>query len=122
MYLKRHTLSITTDASGDGTGYTPVVNGRVLDVQYVETDYATTVDFTITGAITSKEILSLSGITASTTWLPRIQVHDSADGTGLLYNVGRKVCEPVCLANERVKITVAQGGNAKSGTFYVTIG
>ncbi len=47
-YAERHVVIITTDGSGDGTGYTPVLTGKVSQIRYVKTDYATGVDIVVT--------------------------------------------------------------------------
>lgn len=122
MHVERHAVTITTDASGDATGYTPAVTGRVLSIQYVKTDYADGVDFTITGAITGTGLWTDTNVNAAETVCPRAPVHDQA-GAALLYAAGGTAqVDAVYLANERVKIIVGSGGNAKVGTFYVTVG
>jgi hypothetical protein len=119
MYVQRHTVTITTDASGDGTGYTGAISGRVLGIRYVKTDYADTVDFTITANTTGQAILTVANVTASATYYPRDQVHDTADGSALTMDGTRKMVAPVALGQDTVKIVVAAGGDTKSGTFYV---
>lgn len=123
MYVRRHTVAVTTAADGSATAYTDTeVNGRVLMIQYVKTDYADTVDFAITGAITGLGLWTEDNITASTVRAPRQATHSQV-GAALLYAAGGTAqTEPVYLAGERVKIVLASGGNAKSGTFYITVG
>lgn len=121
MYAERHAVSLTTDASGDVTGYTPVVSGRVLAVQYVKNDFDNGADFAITGETSGLAILTLTDQNSSATFYPRAGVCGPT-GTALTYDGTRTVNEPVVVAGERVKVVVAQGGNAKSGTVYVVIG
>ena len=48
---------------------------------------------------------------------------NGGDGTASLYAAGGKaVQDHVVLAGERIKIVIASGGNAKSGTFTVIYG
>lgn len=122
MYVERHEVTITTDASGDGIGYTPDVCGRIISIQYVKTDYADGVDFTITGAKTGIGILAVENANASAVWFPRSQIHDSADGSGLTWDGTYKLVDAVGVVDEQVKIVVAAGGDTKSGKFYVTVG
>ena len=58
--IRRHRVTVTTDAGGDGIGYTTeVINGRVVAIRYLKTDYDNTADFEILGATTA---ISLNGI------------------------------------------------------------
>ena len=95
MYIKKETVSVTTAADG--------------------------VDFTITTEASGQNLWVDTNINASEVVHPRAQVHD-VDGSALTFDGTRKVCEPIAVANERVKIVIAAGGNAKSGTFHITVG
>lgn len=119
----RRTVAITvlTNGSGDGTGYSIALSGRLCSIRYVKTDFDNGVDFVVTGETTGIELLTKADCNASATFHPRAQLHDVADGAGLTYDGTRKQVEQVRLYKERVKIVVAQGGNAKTGTFYVTV-
>lgn len=120
--LRRETVTITTDGSGDATGYTGTVTGHVHSVRYVKTDYADGVDMTITGETTGIAIVTLTNYNASGTVYPRAGTHDTT-GTAALYAAGgTAVNDQIPVVNERIKIVVAQGGATKSGTFYVTVG
>lgn len=120
-----HKLSITTDASGDATVIsTEAGNGRVYDVQYVPdgaTPFDNTADFTITGAVTGRSILAKTNVAAAFTNAPRQATHDTA-GAASLYAAGGEPVEDKIAVAEPIKIVVAQGGNAKSGVVYVTVG
>lgn len=120
-YAERHTVAITTDASGDATGYTPVVTGRVVSISYVKTDFADGVDFTITAEATGQSLWTDTNINATETVCP---MQPTADGLGAasLYAAGGEPVETgIVLAGDRVKIVVAQGGDTKTGTFHVVI-
>lgn len=122
MYVKRETVSLTTDASGDATGYTGVVNGRVLGVLYRKTDFANGVDFTVTTEVTGVNIWTESDVNASADRAPRMPTHGQ-DGSASLYAAaGEPVEDLIPVAEERIKVVVAQGGNVKSGTVHVLIG
>jgi hypothetical protein len=122
MHAERHVVTITTAADGTGTGYTPAVTGRVLAIHYVKTDFAAGVDVTVTGEATGETIWAESNVDASTSRYPRVATHGSDGAAALFAAAGQAVREPAVLANDRVKIQVAQGGDAKSGAFHVVIG
>lgn len=122
MYAQRHVVALTTNASGAATGYTPVVNGRVLQVHYVKTDFADGVDFAITSEATGQSIWTDTNINASEVVAPRQPTHGQ-DGSASLYaSAGEPVEDHIVLANDRVKIVIASGGDTKTGTFHVVIG
>lgn len=120
-FAQRHVVTITTDASGDATGYTPVLTGKVSAIHYVKTDFANGADFTITGEATGEGIWTESDVNASAVRAPRQPTHSQVGVASLYAAAGEPVEAPICLANDRVKIVVASGGNTKSGTFHVVI-
>lgn len=116
MHAERHTVALETDASGDATGYTPNVTGRVHSISYVKDDYADGVDFTITLESTGESLWTDTNVNASERVYPVAPANiGSTGGASSLTEV------PVVAANDRVKIVVAQGGNATGGTFHVTV-
>lgn len=118
-YVERHTVEITTATGGGATGYTPVVVGRVASVVYTAatgTPFASTADFTITAEGSGIGLWTESNVTASKTVSPTQPAH-AQDGT----TTADPAREPVFVANERIKIVVAQGGNTKTGTFQVVV-
>lgn len=121
MFVQRFSVDLTTDASGDATGFIDVPYGRVLGLHYVKTDFADGVDFTITAEATGETIWTESNVNASAFRYPRAGVHGT-DGVAAEHATGFPVEEPVCLAHDRIKIVVASGGNAKSGSFIAIIG
>ncbi len=126
MYAERHTVELTTNASGNATGHTPMVTGCVLAIHYAAdgtSPFDNTVDFTITAEQTGETIWTESNLSASKSVYPRPGVQHT-DGTDALYAAGgTKVRDgAIALAQDRVKIVIAQGGNAKKGKFHVVIG
>lgn len=122
MYAERHVVTITVDASGDGEGYTPVVTGPIRTIRYVKGDYADGVDFTVTLEATGEAVWSGTNVNASATVAPRQATH-GVDGAASLYASGGEPVEDLIVAaQDRVKIVVASGGNATSGTFHVVVG
>lgn len=124
MHVQRHRITLTTDASGDATGYTPVVNGRVVNVIYTadgSSPFAATADFTATLEATGQPVWSASDVSASTTVAPRQPTHDTDGNPSLYAAAGEPVEDHIFAAEDRVKIVVAQGGDSKVGVFDVVI-
>lgn len=122
MYVERHVVPIVVNASGDATAYTPVVNGGVLQVHFINTDLASTVDITITGETTGQAIFAQSDIAASFVKAPRQPLY-SQSGAAMLYaSGGTALAGLIVVCRERIKIVVAQGGVSKSGAVHVVVG
>ena len=122
MHVQRYVVPVTVDASGDGTAYTPVVTGRVLQIHYVKTDFANGVDFNITAEATGQQLWVQADQNASAIKAPRQPTHDGVGAASLYAATGEPVEDHIYLANDRVKIVVAQGGVSKTGAFHVVIG
>lgn len=119
MALKEHAVTVTTDGSGDGTGYTPHVTGKVIQIRYVNTDLSTP-DITVTREDTGQALWTEAGVASNKLVLPRQGVHDLA-GASATYDGTRLIREPGYIYRDRVKIVVAGAGDTKSGTFHVMI-
>ena len=125
MYATKHEVTIAVAADGSGTGYTPVVNGRVLAISYIKPTsggYADTVDFDIETEDSLVEIWDEDNVTASKAVFPRAGTHTTAGIAALYAAVGEPVLDYIPICNERIKITVANGGTAGTGTFHVIVG
>lgn len=122
--MKRYKVTVTTAADGSATAYTPRLSGELHAIQYVphgSTPFDNTADFTITSEATGESLLTRTNVTAAVNARPRVPV-SAADGTASLYaSGGTAVQDKVALANDRVKIVIAQGGNAKVGYFHVLV-
>lgn len=126
MHAERHRIELTTDGDGNAVGYTGNVTGRVLEIVYTkaagDAAFANGVDFTVTGETTGVAIYAENSVDASKSVFPRRQVHSQA-GVALTLEGTEPLVEPVWVANERVKVAVAQGGTAgKTGIVDVLIG
>jgi len=119
MYIEKHTVTAITATGGGATAFTPPLVGRVLGIKYLKhatVPYASTADFTITSEDTGQAILSKSNVNADLIAYP---TNKATTATGAASTLTE---QPVPLANERVKIVVAEGGNTKTGTFTVIVG
>jgi hypothetical protein len=127
MFVKRYSIPVTTSAGGAFTGYTdePVM-GRVLQVSYVPDGTSpldTGADLDITGEISGAVVANHDNIgTSAFTRAYRQAKHDVA-GAALLYAAGGTAqVDDIYIANERLKLVIAAGGDTKSGTFYIFVG
>lgn len=118
MRITRVSVSVLTNAEGAATVYTPALNGMVRSVRYIKPasgglDGGTDIDIvTDKGAVV---VWDKDSLATSTVIYPMVQAQDNA-GTDV---VGSYAPIPVC--DERIKITVANGGNAGAGTFEFII-
>lgn len=116
-----YSVSVTTDGSGAATARTDgPVSGRLAQIIYTadgSTPYDNTVDFTITGNTTGQSLLAVSNVSASTTYAPRIATCSTTGSAALYAAGGTAVNDLIGIANERIKIVLAQGGATKTGTF-----
>jgi hypothetical protein len=126
MQVDRFEVSITVDASGNGTGFTPIVTGRVLAIRYVpdgSTPYATGVDAIITGETSGLAILTITNIgTVALDFYPRAATASVANAANLYAAAGTAVTDRIPVAGERIKIALAQGGVSTTGKFHVWVG
>jgi hypothetical protein len=119
--MRRYKVAVTTAADGTAVAHTPRLSGRLFQIEYVKTDYADGVDFTITSEATGRTLWAESNVNASAIRAPRQPVHDTAGAAALFADAGEAVVDKIALGNDRVTITIAQGGNAKVGTFHVLV-
>ena len=118
MKLSRFTVNVTTSALGAAVAYSPQCNGLVRTVEYVQPtsgghDAATDID--IIADVSGAVIWTNDDLAASKVIHPLAQAQDNTgeDITGAYAQI--------CLDDERIKITVANGGNTLSGQFVFTI-
>lgn len=121
-YTVGESISVTTDSGGDATVYSSdTYNGRIQNVIYTKTDFANGVDFTITTEDTGQNVWVESDVNASATRAPRQPTHDTTGGAES-YDGTNPVNDYIWMHNERLKIVVGSGGNAKSGSFRLIVG
>lgn len=122
--MKRYKVSLTTNGSGAVTGYTPRLSGLLHSIEYVKdagaNPFANGVDFAITDEVTGKTLWTESDVNASKTCLPRAATHTTA-GVAATLDGTVAALDKLPLANTRVKIVVAQGGDTKVGAIYVFV-
>ena len=118
MRLTRVSVPVLTNAEGAATVYTPALNGMVRSVRYIKPtsgglDAGSDIDIvTDKGAVV---VWDNDDLAASAVIYPMVQAQDNT-GADV---VGSYAPIPVC--DERIKITVANGGDALAGTFEFII-
>lgn len=106
-------ISITTaaDGTGSGTGDRTISGGRLIGVIYNVGTFDATVDVTLatSGADGSGTILTLTNASASAVYYPRVQaVGNTGSALTGIYELP--------LLDGKPTVTIAQGGNAKTGS------
>lgn len=127
MHVTRHAVTIVTDGSGDGTGYTDVIDyGEIKQIRYAKAgsgNYSDGVDFIVSLPDTGVIVWDEDDVNASATRCPQQATHLNSSGAAALYaSGGTAVLRPIVVAGERIKIVVASGGDTKTGTFYIWVG
>ena len=118
MRITRVSVPVVTSALGAAVVYTPALNGVVRSVRYIKPtsgglDNNSDIDIvTDKGAVV---VWDKDNLAASTVIYPMVQAQDNT-GADV---VGSYAPIPVC--DERIKITVANGGDALAGTFEFII-
>lgn len=121
--MRRQKIVVTTASDGTVTAYGTKCSGKIHSVQYVKPSsgsYTDGVDFTITAETTGENIWTESNVNASAVRYPRAPTHTQA-GVAATLDGTVAALDKIALGNDRVKIVLAQGGNAKTGTFHVLI-
>lgn len=121
MAARRFVVPVTVNASGDATAYSPVLSGDLISIRYVKDTFANGVDFTIAAEDTGETIWAEENVNASATRYPRAGTASTAGAASLFAAAGTAVNDKISLSQDRVKIVVAQGGNATAGTFHITV-
>lgn len=126
MYVELHEITVVTAADGSATAYLPsqdgqVLEGRILGVVYEKIDFANGVDFDLSLERSGQVVWSEDDVNASKTVYPRVQVHTTG-GVAATLEGAQPMLEPPVAGGERLKIEIAAGGAAKSGTFKVLVG
>jgi len=121
MAVRRFEMTVVTDGAGAATAFSPYVSGYIEEINYIKTDYAAGVDFTITAEATGETIWTQVGVNASVVVAPRQATHTTAGVASLYAGGGTAVNTRIALGRDRVKIVLAQGGATKTGKFIILV-
>jgi hypothetical protein len=119
--MKRQTVSMTVAADGTGTFYSGPIHGRIHAILYRYGTLANGTDITITGETTGTAVLTKANQgQANADWYPRAATHHAVDASAALYAAGgTAVNDYIHVYDERLKIVLADGGNALTGSIIV---
>lgn len=120
-YAQRLVVPVTTAADGSATAYSPVITGKLSQIRYVKTDFDNGSTITITAEATGETLWTEAAVNASATRAPRQATHSTAGAAALYAAAGAAVNDKIALADDRIKIVIASGGNVKSGAFHFVI-
>ena len=120
MWVTQHTITITTDGDGAATVYSDVaakgcVRAVIFDVGTLETPTVT-----VTGSLTGIAVFTKAAMDSGQTF-PHATAHSTALAD-LTFDGTYKIPVPIPLANEKIKVVVAGGGDKKTGTLTVLVG
>ena len=124
MTVRRFSMTVTTAADGTATAFSPFLSGKLRSIHYVKPgsgNYTDGVDFTITAEATGMTLWTESNVNASKDCQPRAATHSTAGVAALFASGGTAVNDQIALGRDRVKIVLAQGGNAGVGTFHILV-
>jgi hypothetical protein len=121
-YAQRVAVTVTTIADGSATAFSPTVSGQLSQIRYVKNNFTDGVDFTITSEATGETLWAQNDVNASATVAPRQATHSTAGAASLFAAGGTALTDKIALANDRLKIVIASGGDTKSGTFHFLFG
>lgn len=121
MTIRRFEVTVVTAADGTATAYSPYLSGYIEEIHYIKTDYADGVDFTITAEATGETIWTQSDVNAAVVKAPRQATHSTVGVAALYASGGVAVNDRIALGRDRIKIVLAQGGNAKTGKFIFLV-
>ena len=119
--LRRYAIAVTTASDGSATAYSPYLFGYIQDIQYVKTDFADGVDFTITAEAYGRTLWAENDVNAAAIRAPRQPTHTTAGVASLYASGGTAVNDKIALSRDRVKVVIASGGATKTGTFIVMV-
>jgi len=121
--ITRYEVPVQTNASGAATAYTPHVSGVVRTIRYTPTAATpldANADVTVTAESSGLSIWSCTNIgAAAVTAHVRAALVSVANAALLHAAGGTPVTDSIPVANERIKVVVAQGDDTKTGHFHV---
>jgi len=123
MYAQRDVVTVATNASGAGVGYSAVLTGAICQIAYVKTDYENGVTFAVTIEATGETVWSQASVNASASVAPRTATHTTAGVAAVYIASGQGVLDRIRLANDRLVFTITSAGSsAHTGAFHILLG
>lgn len=120
MTTRKFSVTVTSIADGSATAYSPFFSGKISQIGYKKTDYADTVDFTITVEGTGQGLWTESNVTAAAIKAPRMPTHTLV-GVAATLDGTVAALDKVAVSRDRVKIVLASAGDTKTGVFEIIV-
>ena len=121
MALRKFTITVTSDGSGNATGYTPFFSGFIEQARYIKTDFTDGVDFTTTLDGTGQTVWTESNVNAAVTKAPRMPIAGTDGVASLFASGGTAVQTKVPVSRDRVKWVVGSAGAAHTGALEIVV-
>lgn len=121
MTVRRFIVPVTTDGSGDAEVYSPVLSGKLLSIRYLKDSFDDGVDFDITTEDSGQTLWAEDDVNASATRRPRGGTQGTDGADALFAALGEGVLDLIEIAQERIKVVVASGGDTASGSFHIVV-
>jgi large exoprotein involved in heme utilization and adhesion len=115
------TVSIATDSSGDFTDTIAAPHGRLLQYRVVDTDLAAGTDLDLVGTVTGFVYINHDSMGSTLERSPRAPTHDVLGAASLYAGSGLAVEDYMYVA-ENLDLTIANGGDTKTGKLYLWFG
>lgn len=122
--MRRIIIPLVTDAGGNATAYSPRLSGKAWSVTYLKdgtNPFANGVGITVTCEATGEQIWAEAAVNATAVRHPRAPTHSTAGAAALYAAGGTAVQDAVAIANDRIKVVINAGGNAKVGAIHITL-
>tara|TARA_Y100000310_G_C20681921_1_gene816475 strand:+ start:1652 stop:2020 length:369 start_codon:yes stop_codon:yes gene_type:complete len=116
------TVAIATDAAGDFTATVGEAFGRLLQYRIVDTDLDAGCDLDLVGGVTGFVYINHDSMGATQERSPRAPTHDVAGAASLYDTTDSEPVEDYMFVAEDLDLTIANGGNTKTGTLYLWFG
>lgn len=121
MTIRKFSIPLLTDGSGNCTAYSPYFSGKIEQMQYVKTDFTDGVDFTITLDGSGQTVWTQSDVNAAVIVNPRLPTHSTAGVASVYAAAGTAVNDKIAVSRDRVKVVIGSGGAAHTGRIDVLV-
>lgn len=120
-YITPVTISLgATESDGSGTFYSEHVTGFIEALKFTLGTLTSGADLTITDESSGLPIVTWTNPANGAVVYPRAALHDTA-GAAALHAAGGTALLGKIPVSGRIKVVVADGGNAKTGSLKVVI-
>ena len=123
IHGKKAVIDLTTAVGGAASAYTHALTGKIAQITYVKdgsNGFANGVDFDVTVETTGQVVWDQDNVNATATVAPRQPTHTTA-GVAATLDGTVAALDKIALAEERLLISVANGGDGKAGRFVIVL-